>query len=309
MRKRLVTILALVMIAAIVTAAVVGCGSKSGGGGGGDPIATFNTAKGQLSSATSFSLQGQVGVKFNGTSGGTSLFPSNINIPFSGAMQKKGDVPDAKLSLDASFINDMLGGLMGGSTSMPSTMDIYIIDGKIYFQNPLDGSWYFADTTTIPGLPSSITSQDYSQLLDASTDVKVVSETSSVIKYQVGVDVNKLFTGDLSQLMSGLPEGQISEQELQDMINQMKQAFSNMKMNVTVDKASGNPTEISGSFDISLQGLGDLTGGLVDVGTSVTVSFDVNFADYGKQQNIKLPDAAKNALPAEDILSGSALSL
>ncbi len=307
MRKRFVTFLVMAMVVAIVVTAVVGCGSKSGGGTG-DPIAFFNTAKGQLSSATSFSLQGEVGVKFNGTSGQTSLFPSNISVPFEGAMQKKGDATNAKLSFDASFINDMLGGLMGGTTGMPSSMDMYLIDGKMYVQNPLDGSWYYADTASVPGLPSSITNQDYAQLLEASTDVKVVSESGNTIKYEVGIDVDVLFTGDLAGLAGSLPEG-MSEQDLQDMMDQMKQAFGDMKMNVTVDKASGNPTEISGSFDISMEDLGDLTGGMFDMGESMTITFEVNFADFGKQQNITLPDAAKNALPIEDIMSDSLLNL
>jgi len=304
MRKKFIAITGVVMIAALIVAAVVGCGSKSGSSSVGDPLAFFNQAKGQLKAATSFSLQGQIGVKFNGTSDESSLLPSNINVPFDGAVQKTGNVPDAKLSFDTSFISNMLGGLTG-SSGMSSTMDVYLVQGKIYFQSPLDGAWYYSDTTSIPGLPSFITSQDYAQLLDAAKDVTLVQEISSSMKYEVSLDVNKLFPGDLSQLFGSLPQGEITPEQLQSMVDQLKQSISNTKMNVTVDKASGNPTEIAFTLDLSLQGLGDLTGGLVDMGTGVTVSFDANFADYGQKQDINLPSAAKNAKPAEDMMSGS----
>ncbi len=306
MRKKLITIMVLVVTAAVIVAAVVGCGSK--GSSTGDPLALFDQAKAQLSAANSFSLQGQIGVKFQGTSGQGSLLPSNINVPFEGAVQKNNNVPDAHLSFDASFITNMLGGLMG-DTGMSSTMDVYFVQGKIYFQSPLDGSWYYADTASIPGLPSSITSQNYAQLLEAAKDVKVAQETGSSIKYEVSVDVNKLFPSDLSGLMSGLPEDQISPEELQSMLDAVEKSVSNMKMNVTVDKDSGNPTEISSTLDLSFAGLGDLTGGLVDMGDGVTISYDVKFADYGKSQNIQLPSAAQNAKPAEDMLSGSLLNI
>ncbi len=304
MRKRFVAISALLLTAALIAAAVLGCGGNKGASVG-DPVAFFNQAKGELSQASSFAMQGEIEVKMKGASGQGSLLPANINVPFEGQMQKSNGTPDAHLSFDASFITNMLGGLTG--SSVPSTMDVYLVQGKMYFQNPLDGSWYYADTTSVPGLPSSITSQDYSQLLDAATDIKVVSENDSTIKYEVGIDVDKLFTGDLSQLMGTLPENQISEQELQDMLDQLKQAVSNMKMQVTVDKASKNPAEISFTVDISFEGLGDLTGGLVDVGTGANVSFDVRFSEFGQKQDIKLPAAAQNAKPIEDLMSGSLL--
>ncbi len=302
MRKKLVTIMVLGVAAALIMAAVVGCGSQASSVG--DPLAFFDQAKGQLKSAKSFSLGGQIGVKLNGTSGQDSGLPGNINLPFDGAMQKTNDMPEARVSFDASFIADMLGEL-GGSAGIASTMDVYLVQGKMYFQNPLDGSWYYTDMTSIPGLPSYITNQDYAQLLDAAKDVKVTQETSSSIKYEVSLDVNKLFPGDPSELSGNLAQGGVTPEELQSIMDQLKKSISNTMMNVTVDKASGNPTEIAFTLDVSFQGLGELASGLMDTGTGATISFDVNFADFGQKQDTKLPSAAQNATPAEDMMSGS----
>ena len=307
MRKKFIAITGMAVVVALLVAVVVGCGSKSGGGGSGDTMAFFTQAKGQLSSATSFTLQGQLGVKLKGTSGQSSLIPSNMNVPFEGAMQKTGNVPAAKLSLDMSFLTNILAGLMG-SSGLSSTTDVYFVDGKIYGQSPLDGAWYVADPATVPGLPSFITNQDYAQLLDWGKDVKVIQETSSTIKYELSVDMSKV-PSDLSQIIAGLAEGQMTDAQLQAFTDNFKKSLSSMKLDVTVDKASGNPTEISTSVDISFQGLEDPTGGMMDIGTGATVSFDVNFADFGQKQDITLPEGAKNAKPVEDVTSGSLLNL
>lgn len=304
MRKRSVLILAVLVISALIVATLAGCGSKTASVE--DPLELFSSARDKLKTAESFSVKGTVGVSM--PSGGDSLLqmPGNIEVPFTGAVQKTNGKADAKISLDIGFLSDILGPMLEGfgMGTIPETMDIYVIADKLYFQNPLDGNWYFADANMLAqsGLPDTFTNQDYAALLEVTENVKVVSETDAIVKYEANIDVDKFFPENLDELLSSFGSADMSPQELQAMVDELRQTLASMVVDITVDKKSGYPTALGFTLDLSMQDLGSLGGGLVDVGENVIVTFGVDLADFGKSQNIKLPDAARNAQSADSLL-------
>ncbi len=297
MRKKLITFVVLVVTAAVIVAAVVGCGSKASSIG--DPIEFFNQAKDKTQAATSIALSGKLSMKTAGSSQQLSILPANIDIPLTGTVQNSDSNQNATLTFDVSFINSLLQmfGLGGATTS--GKLNVYVVQGKVYLQSPLDGSWFVLDTSqgVLANLPKGQTpEQGPGAALSAIQNIQVQQETSAAVIYTVTMNPDQLvpsYTGDVLKAI----EPTLTDSQVAGMVSDLKAAISRLATTITVDKKSGYVTEAAFTLTGVPDSLGVLSGGLLPTGDDKTLSADIKLSDFGKQVQINLPAGANNATP------------
>jgi predicted small lipoprotein YifL len=285
--------LAIALVAILILAAVAGCGSK-GGTTVVDPIELFKDAQEKVQDVDSLKMSGTVSINL-GTDAQQMGIPGSIDIPFEGEVAAgTGTMRDVHLTLDIGFLGALFGGLTGTDT-VPSEIELYIVEDTLYFLNPLDGLWYFAAAGegSFSMIPSGT---DFSALLDATDEIDVVKETSDTIEYEVTLDPDKF-----ADLVGGLEDLQLPTGEAPS-ASDIEQLLKDFVLSVTVDKESGYPVALS--FDLSgLSELGgDLGGGFLPTG-DVEISLDVEFSDFGKKVSIKLPAEAEDALSIDELFN------
>ncbi len=297
MRKKLITLSVTVVILAVLVAAVAGCGSKASSVG--DPIAFFNQAKDKTQAASSVTLNGKLSMKTAGGGQQLSILPSNIDIPLTGAAQNADNAQNATLSFDVSFINNLLSMFGLGGSKATGKLNVYIVQGKVYLQSPLDGSWFTLDTSKgiLANLPQGQTpEQGPGEALNAIQDIKVQSETDAAISYSVTMNADKLIPSYIGDVLKAI-QPTLTDSQVAGMVADLKAAIGRLSTTITVDKKSGYVSEAAFSLTGIPDSLGVLSGGLLPTGDDKTLSADIKLSDFGKQVQINLPAAANTATP------------
>lgn len=285
---RIATRLSLGILICIFSAFLLLAGCGSGGTAMlENPLEFYGQARENMQEAESFSMSGEMVMKFRDVPGIESMtvdYDMVCEIEESGELLARMD-----MSVEEPY---------GLDTEM------FILEGKMYMQMP-GGIWVYENLS----LPSDLAQmsqglgpQYMMDMLEMAESAEVVAEDGDNITYRLVLDYgNMMEEVDMEEmrkqfLEKGMPEDYIAAFE--DMMEEM---LSAMDVEVTAEKNSGMVSGFRMYVEIELGPMAAFfEGGQLPDGAVVVMDADFTVGDYGKAFDIQLPDEAKDAVPMEE---------
>ncbi len=275
---------------------IAGCGSSQTAQVG-NPIAFFEKARQGITDSASFRMTGEILANYSDSSGSRE-FQVNYEMLF----EKQGDDFLVRMMVQTPSQGSALRGTASGQK-----IETYLTKDKLYLKNPQTGQWFYKAFDLgfdISAIDQGFSPQGMLKMLDSAATIEVVDETSSLIKYHLTLDFEKLMAEvDVGKYFESMKKSGLISFDLGAYLEMMKNFISQMQLYLTVDKKSSHPTEFDMVIDKNI--LEYMRGLLGDSSlppeASMTMSMNFSIGDYGKPFNLRLPEEAMQARPWQEL--------
>lgn len=282
-------VMAVILCAAMTTVFITGCGS-SGTASLADPVAFYKQARENMQTADSFRMSGEMVMEFNNVPGAETMA-----IGYDMVYEQKSN-GDTLAKMDMRFAG-------------PQGFDIqaYITGDRMYMEMP-GGMWVYEDidlTSEFAEMSQGMGPQYVMDILDMAESAEVVAEDTDSITYDLVLDFDKLMEEqeqDIEKMLEELEKDGIPGMDEAEFMDFMRNIFSGMQMQMTVDKSSGLATGFQMYMEMDLSSLTALfPNDPLPQGATMTMNADFTVTDYGKSFDIRLPEETENAIPIEEM--------
>ena len=280
--------LAVVFCAAMASVVLCGCGS-SGTASLSDPLAFYQQARENVQTAESFRINGEMLMEF-------SDFPGaeDMAIDYDMAYELKSD-----------------GEMLAQMDMRTQGFDIraYITGDRMYMEMP-GGMWVYQDlnlASDLTDVGQAMGPQYVMEILEMAESAEVVAEDADSITYDLVLDYDKMMQGqeeDIQKMLDELEAQGVPGFDYEGFEDLIRDIFSRMQFQLTVDKDSGLPTAMQIRMEMDFSLFADMfPEEMLPEGAKMSMDADFAFSDYGETFDIQLPDEARNAIPIEEMES------
>jgi len=288
---RWTALLSFPVILLICFSAILGCGG-AGTVPDGDLLAMFGTARQNLSDAESYKLTAEMNmdIHFSEALLRLGIFDSDITMAFEYEMlyEKQGD--DSVARFVAEFFDDPLQGgeteTSSGDEEWSGTVEAYAVNEEAFYQEEPGGEWVYEEFAEGEDFFSSLDQSELSprfimDALDEYEGIEIVEETGAYVVYELTI------AGVKSLGFGG-------------------SYYQDTSMRVKVDKESRLPVEIVLARESSLAEVNEGYEAtefedpeIMAATEESTFSFlyKIEFSEYGKDFDIRIPQEALDAKP------------
>jgi hypothetical protein len=288
-KRRIGPLLALLLCVSMTAVFFSGCGS-GGAARLENPLDFFNQTRANMQTVASFRMSGEMLMDITGVPG-----METMAIDYDMAWEQKSDGEImAKMDMH-----------MEG----PPTFDAeaYLTGDRMYLEMP-GGLWVYEDinlSSDLTDMSQTMGPQYVMEMLDMAESAEVVAEDEDHITYDLVLDFDKMMQEQelgMEELIEELAEKGVSEEDIPSYMDFMRDLFSQMQMQMTVDKGSGLATNFSLYLEMDYSLLAALSSqATLPEGANMAMDADFKISDYGKAFNIQLPGEAEDAIPMEDL--------
>jgi hypothetical protein len=285
------------------SALIAGCGSSQTAQIG-NPVAFFEKAREGITDSVSFRMTGEIFTNYS-YSAGSREFQINYEMLF----EKQEDDFLVRMLMQTPAQGSALQGTASGQK-----IETYLTKDKLYLKYPATGQWFFKAFDLgfdITAIDQGFSPQGMLKMLDSAATIEVVDETSSLIKYHLTLDFEKLMAEvDVDKYFEAMKKNGLISFDLGEYLEMLKNFISQMQLYLTVDKKSQYPIEFDMVIDKNiLEYMRDfLSGSSLPPEASMTMSMNFSIGDYGKAFNLRLPEEAMQARPWAELPQGSTSS-
>lgn len=283
--------LAVVICAAMTAVSLCGCGS-SGTASLSDPMAFYQKARENVQTADSFRMSGEMVMEFNDVPDAETMA-----IEYDMVYEQKSD-GETLAKMD-----------MRVAGSQGFDVEAYITESRMYMEMP-GGMWVYEEldlTSDLAEMSQGMGPQYVMDMLDMAESAEVVAEDADTVTYDLVLDFDKLMAEqgeEMERTLEELEEEGIPGIDEEEFMDFMRDIFSNMQMQMTVDKNSGLATHFQMYMEMDLSSLSTLIpGNPLPQGATMTMDADFTIGEYGKSFGISLPEETRDAIPIDEMES------
>jgi hypothetical protein len=140
-------------------------------------------------------------------------------------------------------------------------------------------------------------------MLDMAESAEVVDEDGGSITYSLVFDLEKMLVQeDLESMKAEMKDEGIPEDEIEMIVSMVMEMFSQIEMEMSVDKSSGMPSGFRMHIELDFSSFESLfPEDMPPEGAKMIMDADFEVGDYGKEFNLELPAEAEKAIPIKDL--------